>query len=414
MKNRAARTGLAPKPGTVDVPAGLKDAVAYVRGLPCEWRDVWRVLGVDLMAHKSQFEGQRCCTSMRGLSGTVLVILLGGTLIAGGLCVLRAQDLGPPPIQKSTLSDSTPKPLTAPHRGLQDTVIGPEDLLEVYVLDVPEFSREYQVSPTGSISLPLLAQPITAAGLSSSQLCAVIGEKLRTAGLVTSPNVTVRVMQSRVHSVAVAGAVKKPQIYPLFGRTSLLDVLSQAEGLAEDAGDTAIVTRGEVAVRVLGLNPGNGEAGQPSTAPRTVTVDLKHLLEQGDATQNITLYPGDQVVVKRAGIVYVVGAVNKSGGFVLRNNEDQMTVLKAVALAQDLKGTAIPQKTMIIRKSMDVAGGREEIPVNLKKILAGKAPDQTLVANDILFVPDSTAKKALRRSADAVIQTAVGIAIFRP
>lgn len=351
---------------------------------------------------------------MRGLSGTVLVILLGGTLIASGLCVLRAQDLGPPPIQKSTLSDSTPKPLTAPHTGLQDTVIGPEDLLEVYVLDVPEFSREYQVSPTGSISLPLLAQPITAAGLSSSQLCAVIGEKLRTAGLVTSPNVTVRVMQSRVHSVAVAGAVKKPQIYPLFGRTSLLDVLSQAEGLAEDAGDTAIVTRGEVAVRVLGLNPGNGEAGQPSTAPRTVTVDLKHLLEQGDATQNITLYPGDKVVVKRAGIVYVVGAVNKSGGFVLRNNEDQMTVLKAVALAQDLKGTAIPQKTMIIRKSMDVAGGREEIPVNLKKILAGKAPDQTLVANDILFVPDSTAKKALRRSADAVIQTAVGIAIFRP
>ena len=90
-----------------------------------------------------------------------------------------------------------------------------------------------------------------------------------------------------------------------------------------------------------------------------------------------------------------------------------MPVLKGIALAQDLKPTAIRQKAVIIRRRAGAPEGREEIPVDLKKILAGRAPDAALQPNDILFVPDSTGKKALRRAAEAAVQISTGLLIWR-
>jgi polysaccharide export outer membrane protein len=295
---------------------------------------------------------------------------------------------------------------------VQDYLISPDDILEINVFDVPQMSRQYRVSPNGSVILPLLPEPISAAGITPSRLSQAISERLRSAGLVTNPQVTVEVKESRVHAVAVAGAVKKPQIYPVFGRTTLLDILSQAEGLADEAGNTATVTRGEVAMRMLAPAESGGEANPPPAPSRVVSVDLKQLLETGDPALNLEIYPGDRVTVQRAGIIYVVGAVNRPGGFPLKDDQEEMTVLKAVALAQDLKSTAIRSKAMILRKNPQASGGRQEIPVDLKLVLAGRAPDSSMQANDILFVPDSTGKKALRRAAEAVVQTTSGIIIW--
>lgn len=291
-------------------------------------------------------------------------------------------------------------------------VIAPDDLLEVYVVDVPEFSREYRVGPDGNITLPMVSEPIEAAGLTPDQLSSVIAAKLRSAGLVTHASVMVNVKSSRVHSVAITGAVNNPQIYSIFGKTTLLDVLTQAGGLANNASDTTVIIRGETAMRALGFQDNSG--GKHATAPpTTIKVNLQKLFEGGDPRSDIPIFPGDTVTVLRAGIVYVVGAVNRAGGYTLAGSWQNMTVLKAIALAGNVTSTALRKKSVIIRKDPAAPGGHEQIRVNLKKILAGKAPDQRLEANDILFVPDSTGKKAFRRGVESALGIGTGLLIYR-
>jgi polysaccharide biosynthesis/export protein len=294
----------------------------------------------------------------------------------------------------------------------RDFLITPDDLLEVFVFDVPQISRLYRVSPRGDIVIPLLAQPINAEGKTPVQLSQAIALELRNAGMLSNPQVNVEVKESRLHSVAVTGAVKKPQIYPVFGRTTLLDVLSQAEGLAPEAGSTVVITRGEIGIRQLKARPPSESEGT-STVAQTTTVDLKRLMATGDSALNAEIYPGDRVTVQRAGIVYVVGAVNRPGGFPMSDDQEDITVLKAVALAEDLKFTAIRSKAVIIRKDDSLPEGRIEIPVDLKRVLARQAPDPSMHPSDILFVPDSPGKKAMSRLAEAAVQATVGIIIWR-
>lgn len=284
-------------------------------------------------------------------------------------------------------------------------VIDADDVLEVYVVDVPQLSRDYRVKPDGTIDIPLLTSPIVAEGLTPNQLSAVIAEKLRTAGLVSHPHVIVSVKSSQEHAVAISGAVQVPQIIPILGPTTLLDVLSQSGGLAPDAGDTAIITRSERSTTASGLS-------KKVVKTESIKVNLRKLLATGDPSRNITIFPGDKVVVHRAGVVYVVGAVNRPGGFTLSGGRDKMTVLQAVALGQGSKPTAILRKAMIIRRGKQFPDGRQQIPVNLKKILEGRASDLQLEANDILFIPDSTSKRALRRGAEAAVQIATGLIVW--
>jgi polysaccharide export outer membrane protein len=285
-------------------------------------------------------------------------------------------------------------------------VIGADDVLRVYVVDVPQFTGDYRVGPDGSLTIPLLPSPVRAKGLTLDQLSELISDKLRAAELVSHPHVVVSVKTSPAHAVAITGAVEHPQIYPTFAPTTLLDVLSQAGGLAPDAGTTAIITRDNRSP--LASWPVKGSA----PAEGTIKVDLQKLLASGDPSLNVTIYPGDKITVQCAGIIYVVGAVGRPGGFRLSNGRDRMTVLQAVALGEGLKATALQKKAMIIRRGPQFPTGREEIPVNLKEILAGRAPDPSLEANDILFIPDSASKRALRRGAEAAVQIATDIVIW--
>jgi len=116
--------------------------------------------------------------------------------------------------------------------------------------------------------------------------------------------------------------------------------------------------------------------------------------------------------VQRAGVVYVLGAVNHAGGYVLSEARENMTVLKAIALAGYLSAFAKPKKTLLLRPNSSAPSGREEIPVDLLAMLKGHAPDKALQSNDILFVPDSTALRALHRSADLAATTVSYAAIY--
>jgi polysaccharide biosynthesis/export protein len=202
--------------------------------------------------------------------------------------------------------------------------------------------------------------------------------------------------------------------------------------LADDAGETVIILRGAA----LSAEP-NQPADQPAVANQlpagaqstaetktlssdlsdsrsasenTVQVNLKNLLESADSRNNPMVHPGDIVKVTRAGVVYVIGEVRRPGGFALKSNET-ISVLQALALSEGLTRTASKAGARIIRTDQQ-SGERKETPIDLGKILAGKAADPMLEPKDIVFVPNSAAKTTFSRGVEAAAQTLTGLLIF--
>jgi len=331
-------------------------------------------------------------------------------------CLFWASGILPAALQQEKADDGkAAAPGAFEHQALraEETLISANDLLFIQVFDVEQMTREYRVSGTGTVDFPLLPEPVLVAGLTPRQAAQAIAQKCIAAGILTHPQFSVTIRESRLHSVTVAGAVKNPQIYPVFGRISLLDILTLAGGVADDAGSIVTITRGEDSRRVLAAEAGGAGGAEKSTSvPPTVTINLQQLLENGDPSLNVNVYPGDRVTVQRAGIIFVLGAVNKAGGYLLSEAHQNMTVLKALAFAGDLKPTAKAKKTVILRANPSAPNGREEIPIDLHAMLKGQAADRPLLSNDILFVPDSTALKALHRGVDIVGMSASYAAVY--
>ena len=295
----------------------------------------------------------------------------------------------------------------------RDYVISSDDLLDIFIVDVPELSRQYRISTSGQLNFPLIPKPIDAAGQTLEALSQRLKDQLQQSGTLSDPRITISVKESRLHSIAITGAVKKPQIYEVMGPTRILDLLSLAGGLADNAGPAVRITRSSTCGQTESAN-GQDSSPQTSAAQGMTTLNLRTLLSSPDAKLNVNVCPGDWVTVPPAEVIYVVGAVNKSGGFQLTTEHDKLSVMQAIALAENLKPTARRTDALIIRRNLSAPNGRTEIAINLRKIFAGKSPDVPLQPDDILFVPESAGKKILTRGAEAAIQVATGMAIYRP
>ena len=154
-------------------------------------------------------------------------------------------------------------------------------------------------------------------------------------------------------------------------------------------------------VRLPEFPPG---ARQPRPVEE-IQVSVRDLLMlDGSHGSNPLILAHDVIRVAKAGVIYVLGAVEKPGGFRIKDQEI-VTVLRAVSLAGGLGRHAAPRKSRIIRQS---SGLNREIPLSIRDILRDRAPDSPLEPNDILFIPDSRAKSALSRSAEAAIQMGDG------
>jgi polysaccharide biosynthesis/export protein len=315
-----------------------------------------------------------------------------------------------------------------------DYVIGNGDLLDLEVFDVKELSREVRVSQTGSIGIPLVPVRLHVAGLTEVQAEQKISEVLESNGLVSHAEVSVSVKERKSKPITVVGAVAHTMVYQADRPVTLLEVLAEAGGLANDAGDTVIVSRpAQEAPSDSSEPPPIGQdipapapsaAAAPSNPPanpapsvdpphlnNTITVNLNELMESGDATNNIVLQAGDIVTVPHSGIVYVLGAVGKPGGFVLANDRGQMTTLKVLALAGGLNSTAKRNHAVIVRKNAQ--GQQFEVAVDLQKVLQRKAEDVQLQPSDILYVPDSAARKAVLRAVELGVALGSGVALYR-
>jgi len=337
---------------------------------------------------------------LQALLTQLVLICLAGT--ASAQDPISPQAVAPVASAGAVASSASTLNLTTRER----YVIARDDLLDIDVVGVQELSREYRVDGDGMITLPMLSRAVMAAGSTLNQLSQSIREDLVGAGLLRDPQITVSVKSSPWNTVVLSGAAKKPGVYPVYGHTTLLQLLTEAEGLSDDAGNNAIVTRAEKPLQRTEPNP----AARPGDlSSRTIKVDVGRLWRNGDASLDVDLHPGDRVTVERAGIVYVLGAVNRAGGFVLSDDQEQMTVLRAIALAGNFTHDAKPAHAVIIRKTPGASGGKREVRVDLRKVLSDQAPDQPLLASDILYVPESGA----RRTLDTIVNTAVYTSIWR-
>jgi polysaccharide biosynthesis/export protein len=304
-----------------------------------------------------------------------------------------------------------------------DYRIGPDDQLDISVLEAAELDRSPRVSASGDISLGLIGT-VRAAGLTTRELEIVIEELLRQ-HYIKEPHVSVQIRDVESHPISVLGAVKKPGVFQVRGPKTVVEMLSMAEGLDVDAGEAVIIEhRGNVTALSVtaAANPAdapavassatNSASNSASDTAGTVAIDLKKLLGTGDPALNVLVFPGDVVKVPRADLVYVVGEVGRPGGFELKTNES-VSVLQAIALAQGLTHTSSSSHSRIIRTNADT-GERLEIPIDLNKILAGKIADPILEPRDIVFVPNSVSRTAFYKGMDAAVSIGSGVAIYRP
>jgi polysaccharide biosynthesis/export protein len=268
-----------------------------------------------------------------------------------------------------------------------EMLIGQGDLLEVTVYGT-DFNRQVRVNDAGEISLPLLGT-VKVDGLSIPEGEKVVARELVQRGYFIDPQVSIFEREYASQAISVLGEVQKPGLYPLPGTRTLFDAISAAGGTTAKAGNKVTITHR--------ARPDHSE-----------DVALSYSVETSPVS-NPQVYPGDTIVVSKAGIIYVVGDVKQPAGIVMENS--QMTVLQAIAMAQGTNPTAKLNGSKLIRKT---GNGPQEIPIRLKKILRAEATDMTLQPGDILFVPTSAAKSAARRSIEAIVQTGTGIAIYRP
>ena len=291
----------------------------------------------------------------------------------------------------------------------KDTPIGSGDLLHIDVFDVPELSRDVRVSDVGDITYPLIPNKIQAAGLTTFQLEDRMAQLLIQNGLVSHPQVSVFIKDQQSQPISVVGAVQKPMVFQVLRPTTLLEILTAAGGITDNAGNVVIVTRSP---HPATGKPGDAEAGVPGPDAQTITIRLQDLLESGNPVFNIQVYGGDVVSVPVGGIVYVVGSgVTQPGGYILQNHGEQITVLKAVALAHGMTVFAKPDRAVIMRTN-PVTNQKDMIPVRIKDIENQKTQDVALNSNDILYIPDSLGLKILAKGAESALQVGSGVAIY--
>ena len=320
---------------------------------------------------------------------SVLLKTIGSALLFSSIASLQAQ---------ITLQRRPP--------AVADYVLGAGDQIVLHVTDMEELSdKPIAIDPSGFIDLPLAGR-IEAGGLTLEQFKALVVTKL--SKYITSPQVSVNLAQSGSQPVSVLGEVNNPGVHQLSGARRLMEVLSLSGGLKADAGPNVLVTREP---QYGGINSQSARL-DPATGYTIATFSLDSLTASKAPEDNIVIEPNDVISVPKAELIFVVGDVKKSGGFQL-STHPTLSLLQAIALAEGMTPDSAGGRARILRTAPNGDGTVREIPVDVNKIFAGKAPDVQLMANDVLFIPHSGAKVFAKRAAESALGLTTGLLIYR-
>jgi polysaccharide export outer membrane protein len=287
-----------------------------------------------------------------------------------------------------------------PSTNLPAQKIGPNDLIAISIYDAPELTRTVRVSADGRIRLPMVKQTVKVEGLLPSQVESAVANVLKAEQILTDPIVTITIVEYHSRPISVAGAVKNPVTFQAIGPVTLLEAVTRAGGLNPDAGSEILVTRSQ---------PREGD----TPISLTQRIAVKSLIDGADPEANVKLTGGEEIRIPEVGKVFVVGNVKRPGAFAVQDGSET-TVLKMLAMAEGLQPYAAKQAYII--RSDDQTSVKNEIAIELKKIMERKAPDVQLLANDILYIPDNSGRRATMRALERITgfgaATASGVIIW--
>lgn len=247
--------------------------------------------------------------------------------------------------------------------------IGAKDLLEISVFEVPELNITVRVSENGLISLPLLGE-VKAEGMNRADLEKQIAARLEK-NFLKNAQVTIFIKEFQSKKISVMGAVRNPGMHDLIGRQSLLQIISMAGGLSEQASDTVVIFRQFKDV------PG-----------QSLVIKLDDIFLKANPKYNIPIFSGDIINVPGSQFldIYVFGQVKTPGAVRMKKGSDEVTLLRAIAQAGGFSDRARRGKVMITRTEN---GMEKKINIDVKDILSGGRKDFVLQAFDVVFVPES-------------------------
>jgi polysaccharide export outer membrane protein len=264
----------------------------------------------------------------------------------------------------------------------ESLLIGPGDLVRVQVFDTPEMDQHVRVMDSGIATLAFVGD-VKVINMTPADAARNIEKALFEKGLMLHPAVTVSVEQYATQSVSLLGQVRAPGLFPVATPQSIFKVLSLAGGLTELADRNITIER-------------HGDAAQ------RVKFFLSNTSEQA-LDNSVLVYPGDTVIVPKAGFVYILGDVARPGGYPIATNTSKITMLEALAMAGSANKTSTTSKVRLIRKTAQ--GNQQEMPVQVAQIEKGQQPDLALQADDVIYVPFSWMKNVAVSSASIVSQT---------
>jgi polysaccharide export outer membrane protein len=279
-------------------------------------------------------------------------------------------------------------PLTALAQSGESLRIGPGDQIHVTVVDSPELDQHPRVTDAGEVPL-IGVGAVKITGLTPAEAATAVHDKLIAAHYLNHPEVTVTVEQYATQTVSVLGQVRASGAYPIGTARPVVDILALAGGLNEVADRNIVIERRGDPDHPLHYNLANDGVLALQTS--------------------VLVYPGDTVMVPKAGIVYVLGDVNRPGGFVMDNNSTELTLLQALARAGGVSRTAKQGHAKLLRKD---ATGYHETQLSLGEIQKGKQQDIALAPGDVLYVPFSYAKNIAVSGSSGIISSVSSAAVY--
>lgn len=268
-------------------------------------------------------------------------------------------------------------------------LISSGDLLDITVYDNPDLSQQVRVETGGFVNLNLLG-PVKLGGMTAQQAGNWIAARYTAKKYFINAQVTVLIKEYATQAVSVTGEVNHPGIYPLLTSRSVLDAISLAGGFTSLA-DTRVTIK------------------HRSGDEERVTVDLTADEANTELDENAVVYPGDLVVVPRAGIVYVLGDVGRPGGLTMQDN-GKISVLQALAQAGGANYASSMNSAYLLHKSTNA--GYVTTRIKVGDMIRGRIPDLPLARNDILYIPPSRLKHVAQNTSD-MLANAAGAAVYR-
>jgi polysaccharide export outer membrane protein len=284
---------------------------------------------------------------------------------AATMAVANIEDTGGLSNRKAALVNRTG--VVAAPDGFDHLKLTPGYLLQMDIYDVPEMSTSLRIDPQGNVSVPLLGS-VHIAGDSLTEAQNLIAKQLDVHEILKKPQVTLNVVEFSATSVSVLGEVESPGRIQLLSPKPLGDVLALAQGETQAAGDDIEI--------------------QHRSDTQQVTVrHIKYAQGRDNAPlQSVMIYPGDTVVVQKAGVIYVLGAVTRPGGYLMVNG-GTLNVSQAVSLAGGTTLSALTRYAVVVRPE---GSAFTQFKVPLKQMETGAALPASLQLNDILYIPTSS------------------------